>query len=133
MDMAARYLRAAFKALDDHILNGGPPVNDDTIRDIDPELCRLADALRDSETDWDEDDAGGNSVSDRITFRLGPLAGPLAAYCEQHGTTPSEAIRLALSRLMRVEAPEMTPGNPDIGEQAEAGAAARWKKRRGRK
>jgi hypothetical protein len=68
--------------------------------------------------------------SDRITFRLGPLAGPLAAYCEKHGTTPSEAIRLALSRLLRVEAPDMSPGNPAIGEQAEAGAAARWKRRR---
>jgi hypothetical protein len=72
-------------------------------------------------------------MNDRITFRLGPLAGPLAAYCEKHGTTPSDAIRLALSRLLRVDAPEMTPGNPDIGEQAKAGAAARWKKRRGRK
>ncbi len=72
--------------------------------------------------------------SDRITFRLGPLAGPLAAYCEKHGTTPSDAIRLALSRLLRVDAPDMTPGNPDIGEQAEVGAAARWKqKRKGRK
>ena len=72
-------------------------------------------------------------MTDRLTFRLGPLAGPLAAYCEKHDTTPSETIRLALSRLLRVDVPEMTPGNPDIGEQAEAGAAARWKKRRGRK
>jgi hypothetical protein len=73
-------------------------------------------------------------MSDRITFRLGPLAGPLAAYCEKHGTTPSDAIRLALSRLLRVEEPEMPPGNPAIGEQAEAGAAARWKpKRKGRR
>jgi len=66
----------------------------------------------------------------RITFRLGPLAGPMAAYCQKHGTTPSQVIRLALSRLLRVEAPEMTPGNPDIGEQAQAGAAARWKRKR---
>ena len=72
-------------------------------------------------------------MNDRITFRLGQLAGPMAAYCEKHGTTPSEAIRLALSRLLRVEAPEMTPGNPDIGQQAEAGAAARWKRKKGRK
>jgi hypothetical protein len=72
-------------------------------------------------------------MSDRITFRLGPLAGPLAAYCEKHGTTPSDAIRLALSRLLRVEAPEMTPGNPDISEQAQAGAAARWRRKKGRK
>jgi hypothetical protein len=69
------------------------------------------------------------SQSDRITFRLGPLAGPLASYCEKHGTTPSDAIRAALAKLLRVKTPEMTPGNPDIGEQAEAGAAARWKKR----
>jgi hypothetical protein len=27
----------------------------------------------------------------------------------------------------------MPPGNPDIGEQAEAGAKARWKKRKRRK
>lgn len=72
-------------------------------------------------------------MNDRITFRLGSLLEPLAAYCEKHGTTRSEAIRLALSRLLRVDAPEMTPGNPDIGEQAEAGAAARWKRKKGRK
>ena len=72
-------------------------------------------------------------TADRITFRLGPLAGPMAAYCEKHGTTTSDVIRLALSRLMRVEAPEMPPGNPHIGEQAKAGATARWKRRRRRK
>jgi len=66
-------------------------------------------------------------MNDRITFRLGSLLKPLAAYCEKNGITPSEAIRLALARLMRVEAPEMPPGNPAIGKQAEAGAAARWK------
>ena len=73
-------------------------------------------------------------MNDRITFRLGPLAGPMAAYCERHGCTPSEAIRKAVARLLHVEAPEMPPGNPAIGEHAEAGAAARWKpKRKGRK
>jgi hypothetical protein len=71
-------------------------------------------------------------MNDRITFRLGPLAGPLAAYCEKHGITPSDAIRLAVSRLLRVKAPEMPPGNPAIGEQAEAGAAARWGAKRKR-
>jgi antitoxin component of RelBE/YafQ-DinJ toxin-antitoxin module len=70
---------------------------------------------------------------DRITFRLGSLIKPLSAYCEKHGTTPSDAIRLALSRLLRVEAPEMLPGNPDIGEQAEVGAAARWKQNKKRR
>jgi hypothetical protein len=71
-----------------------------------------------------------DAMNDRATFRLGPLAGPLSAYCEQHGTTPSDAIRLAVSRMLRVEAPTMPPGNPDIAEQAEAGAAARWNRRR---
>ena len=78
-------------------------------------------------------DCDCDAMNDRVTFRLGSLAEPLAAYCEKHGTTPSEAIRLALSRLLRVDVPEMTPGNPHIGEQAEAGAKARWKKRKGRK
>jgi hypothetical protein len=72
-------------------------------------------------------------MNDRITFRLGSLAFPLAAYCSEYKTTPSDVIRLALSRMLRVEAPEMTPGNPDIAEQAEAGAAARWKRKKRRK
>jgi hypothetical protein len=64
---------------------------------------------------------------DRITFRLGPLAGPMAEYCKKHGVTPSEAIRMALANMLRVKVPKMPPGNPDIGEQADAGAAARWR------
>jgi antitoxin component of RelBE/YafQ-DinJ toxin-antitoxin module len=69
-------------------------------------------------------------VNDRVTFRLGPLAEPLAAYCEKHGITPSDAIRIAVAKLLRVAAPNMPLGNPAIGEQAEVGAAARWKRRR---
>ena len=65
-------------------------------------------------------------MTDRITFRLGPLAGPLAAYCEKHGTTPSDVIRAALAKRLGVNAPEMPQGNPDIADQAAAGAAARW-------
>ena len=72
-------------------------------------------------------------MNDRITFRLGPLAGPLAAYCEQHGTTPSDVIRAALAKRLGVNAPEMPQGNPDIAEQAAAGAAARWKAKRKRR
>ena len=71
--------------------------------------------------------------ADRITFRLGPLAGPLAAYCEKHGTTPSDVIRAALAKRLGVDAPEMPHGNPDIAEQAAAGAAARWKAKRKRR
>lgn len=71
-------------------------------------------------------------MSDRITFRLGPLAEPLAAYCKKNDTTPSDAIRLAVAKLLRVKAPEMPMGNPAIGEQAEVGAAARWKQKKKR-
>ena len=78
-------------------------------------------------------DCDCDAMNDRITFRLGSLIKPLAAYCDKHCTTPSEAIRLAVSRLLRVDAPEMTPGNPAIGEQAEAGAAARWKPKKKRR
>ena len=46
-------------------------------------------------------------MSDRITFRPGDLAGPLAAWCKRHGTTPSETTRLALSKMLRVDAPPM--------------------------
>ena len=80
--------------------------------------------------EWEIDPlmADAKRIPPRLTFVVGPLAGSMAAYCEKHDITPSDVIRLALSRLLRVDAPEMTPGNPAIGEQAEAGAAARWKK-----
>jgi hypothetical protein len=44
---------------------------------------------------------------ERITFRPGPLAVPLATYCERNGVTPSVAVRLAVSKMLRVEAPVM--------------------------
>ena len=72
-------------------------------------------------------------MNDKITFRPGTLASPLLAYCQRHGCTPSEAIRKAVARLLHVDAPEMPQGNPDIAEQAAAGAAARWKAKRKRR
>jgi hypothetical protein len=51
-------------------------------------------------------------MNDRVTFRLGPLAGALAAYCKKHDTTPSEATRLALAKLLRAKPPKMVEGNP---------------------
>jgi len=51
-------------------------------------------------------------VDNRITFRPGDLAEPLTAYCEQHGVTPSEATRLALAKMLKVEPPQMPEGNP---------------------
>lgn len=52
------------------------------------------------------------AVSDRITFRPGDLSVPLAAYCERHGLTPSEATRIALAKMLKVEPPQMPKGNP---------------------
>lgn len=72
-------------------------------------------------------------MSHRFTFRPGPLSGPLLAYCEKHGITPSEAIRKAVARLLHVEAPEMPQGNPGIGDLAADGAAARWKAKQKRR
>jgi len=51
-------------------------------------------------------------TADRLTFRPGDLAGPLAAYCERHGCTPSEATRMALAKMLKVELPQMPEGNP---------------------
>ena len=43
MDFVSRYLRAAFKALDEHILGDGPEPNDNAILSIDPSLGVLLD------------------------------------------------------------------------------------------
>lgn len=72
-------------------------------------------------------------IPQKITFRLGDLAGPLGEYCDARGVTPSDAVRLAVAKMLGVKPPEMIPGNPDIGEQAQAGAAARWKPKRRRR
>lgn len=43
----------------------------------------------------------------RITVDLGPLAEPLAEYCERHGVRASDAVRKAVAKLLRIKAPEM--------------------------
>ena len=72
-------------------------------------------------------------MTDRITIRLGSLAAPLEAYCSRHRVTPSNAIRAMIAAALRVTPPPMVPGNPAIGEQASAGAAARWQKPSGKR
>jgi len=69
-------------------------------------------------------------IPSKITFRLGHLAEPLGRWCDEHDTTPSEATRQAVAQMLGVDAPDMQPGNPDIAEQASAGAKARWGRRR---
>jgi hypothetical protein len=68
-------------------------------------------------------------MTDRITFRLGSLLRPLASYCEKNGTTPSDAIRLAVSRLLRVEAPEMD-GHVEAIQRVNAAKRSAKRKRR---
>ena len=51
-------------------------------------------------------------MKDRLTFRPGTLAGPLAAWCESNGATPSDAIRVALSLMLNVPPPSMPVGRP---------------------
>ena len=42
-----------------------------------------------------------------LSFRPGPLAGPLGEWCDDHSTTPSQAIREALSDMLGVSEPPM--------------------------
>jgi len=51
----------------------------------------------------------------RMAFRPGALAGPLEAFCKEHNISPSNAIRIALSRMLGVEEPTFTVGNPEFG------------------
>jgi hypothetical protein len=56
-------------------------------------------------------------IKEKITFRPGSLAATLEQWCDKHSVTPSEAIRTALSRMLRVKKPHMRPGNPEFGTQ----------------
>ena len=67
-------------------------------------------------------------MSDRLTFRPGNLAGPLADYCKNNRCTPAEAVRRAVAAMLGVESPAMPRGNPRAAEQAKDAAAARWKR-----
>jgi hypothetical protein len=70
------------------------------------------------------------NVSDRVTVRLGDLAGLLAEWCERHGQTPSEATRTALARMLRAEAPAMDGREENMRR---INAAKRTAKRKRRK
>lgn len=66
---------------------------------------------------------------DRCTFRLGDLAEPLHAAAAKSGRTLSEEIRSRLARSLKVPAPEMPAGNPNMAQIARQGNQARWGKR----
>lgn len=74
------------------------------------------------------------SIPDKISFRPGSLAGPMAARLNDTGETPSNYVRRLIAEDCGVDPPEMLAGNPNAAQQAEAANAARWgrkkKKRR---
>ena len=45
--------------------------------------------------------------SKKISFRPGSLSGPLGEWCDKYNTTPSQAIREALSDMLGVSEPPM--------------------------
>jgi hypothetical protein len=69
-------------------------------------------------------------MNDRITIRVGDLAGPLSQWCERHGQTPSEATRTALARMLRVEAPAMDGRQEHIARVNASRRAAKRKRRK---
>ena len=71
-------------------------------------------------------------LPDRITFRPGALAGPMAAKLVATGEGPSEYVRRLIASDCGVEPPEMVVGNPAMAEQSAAGVAARWMKKKRR-
>jgi hypothetical protein len=46
-------------------------------------------------------------IPEKFTVRLGDLRQPLEAWCDKHDETPSEAVRLAVAKLLGVEPPAM--------------------------
>ena len=58
------------------------------------------------------------TTPDRITLRLGPLAGPLAASAQAEGRSLSEEIRQRLAWTLEVEPPALKVGNPDFRRRA---------------
>jgi hypothetical protein len=69
-------------------------------------------------------------MDDRITFRPGYLAGPLAAYCERHGMTPSEGVRLAVAAMLGQTTPPMDGRREHIARVNAARAKRAKRKRR---
>lgn len=59
---------------------------------------------------------------DRITLRLGTLAGPLAAACAASGKSPSAEIRERLAESLGCAEPAMPQGFAAMSEKAAAKA-----------
>ena len=70
-------------------------------------------------------------MNDRITLRLGTLAGPLAAACAASGKSPSAEIRERLAASLGCADPEMPQGFAAMSEKT--AAKARTKSARARR
>jgi len=56
-------------------------------------------------------------MKDRMSLRLGSLAEPLEAWCNKHNASPSQAVRLAVAKMLKAKPPEMPEGNPCAAKQ----------------
>lgn len=72
------------------------------------------------------------TLPDKISFRTGTLAGPMAAKLAETTETPSEYLRRLVASDCGVECPEMREGNPNAAEQAQRANSARWHAKRKR-
>lgn len=70
-------------------------------------------------------------MGDRVSLKLGTLAGPIRAAAESSGRNLSDEIRHRLAKSLGIDAPAIDHGNPDLGQQSQAGVQARWRRRRG--
>ena len=43
----------------------------------------------------------------KLTVDLGPLLAPLKTYCDRRSLQPSDAVRRAVARMLRMDVPEM--------------------------
>ena len=64
-------------------------------------------------------------LGEKITFRPGALSEAMLKRCCEKGITPSQLVRKAVAKLLKVEEPEMIHGNPNIADHSEAGVEAR--------
>lgn len=55
------------------------------------------------------------TLPEKLTFRLGTLAGVVAAKLKRTGETPSEYLRRLIATDCGVDPPEMKEGNPTFG------------------
>lgn len=67
----------------------------------------------------------------RLTFCLSvAMESALRKAAKKNNRTLSDEIRARLAESLKIKAPAMTRGNPNVAEQAQAAAQARWAKQK---